>query len=222
VAGGFRYPVPDAGKRRWRIGVPKGATDGIQAEVAANFTAALDSLRGVAEVVPDVAVPDLPFGVVVGTIIAAEGASAFDDLLESGRLRDLTAPEDRIGAYPALAISARDYLRAMRVRRLMARVYDDFLRPFDAVATPTRTTVSSPLDKPFRDAYPDVKGGVSLIGSSNVVGVPGISVPNGFGLNGLPTGLSFVTRAFDELTLVWLARAYQSRTDWHARRPPLP
>jgi len=159
---------------------------------------------------------------VAGTIIAAEGASAFDDLLESGRIRDLTAPEDRIGGYPALAIPARDYLRAMRVRRLMAQAYDDFLKPFDAVATPTRATVASPLDKAFRDAYPDVKGGVSLIGSSNVVGVPGISVPNGFGLNGLPTGLSFVTRAFDELKLVRLARLYQSRTDWHRQRPPVP
>ena len=63
---------------------------------------------------------------------------------------------------------------------------------------------------------------MSLIGSSNVVGVPGISVPNGFGLNGLPTGLSFVTRAFDELKLVRLARLYQSRTDWHRQRPPVP
>src|SRR2546430_17347900 len=108
----------------------------------------------------------------------------------------------------------------MRVRRLMARAYDDFLKPFDAVATPTRATVASPLDKAFREAYPDVKGGVSLIGSSNVVGVPGISVPNGFGLNGLPTGLSFVTRAFDELKLVRLPRLYQSRPGWDAPRAP--
>ena len=219
---GFRYPVSGGPRRRWRIAVPQGATDGIQAEVAANFTAALDRLSAAAVVVMDVAVPDLPFGVVAGTIIAAEGASAFDDLFESGRIRDLTAPEDRIGGYPALAIPARDYVRAMRVRRLMARAYDDFLKPFDVVATPTRATVASPLDKAFREAYPDVKGGVSLIGSSNVVGVPGISVPNGFGLNGLPTGLSFVTRAFDELKLVRLARLYQSRTDWHAQRPPVP
>src|SRR5207249_3555730 len=203
---GFRYPVSGGPRRRWRIAVPQGATDGIQAEVAANFAAALDRLRTAAVVVMDVAVPDLPFGVVAGTIIAAEGASAFDDLLESGRIRDLTAPEDRIGGYPALAIPARDYLRAMRVRRLMAQAYDDFLKPFDAVATPTRATVASPLDKAFRDAYPDVKGGVSLIGSSNVVGVPGISVPHGVGLNGLPTGLSFVTRAFDEPKLVRLPR----------------
>jgi len=218
---GFRAPPPpgEARRRRFRIGVPKGAIDAVQGEVAENFTTSLEVLRPVAEIVADVELPDLPFGVVAGTIIAAEGASAFDDLFEQNRLKDLTAPEDRVGGYGALAISAGDYLRAMRVRRVMGKAYDDLLRPFDALATPTRTTVASPLDKTFRDAYPDVRGGVSLIGSSNVVGVPGISVPNGFGLAGLPTGLSFVARAFDEATLVRIARAYQARTDWHKRRP---
>jgi Asp-tRNA(Asn)/Glu-tRNA(Gln) amidotransferase A subunit family amidase len=101
----------------------------------------------------------------------------------------------------------------------MGRAYDELLKPFDAIATPTRTTVSSPLDKAFRDAYPEVRGGVSMIASSNVVGVPAISVPNGFGLAGLPTGLSFVARAFDEANLVRIARAYQAHSDWHKRRP---
>src|SRR5439155_158816 len=103
---------------------------------------ALDVLRGIAEIVPDVELPDLPFGVVGGTIIAAEGMSAFDDLLEGNRLKALTAPEDRTGGYGALAISARDYLRALRVRRLMGRAYDELLKPFDAIATPTRTKVA--------------------------------------------------------------------------------
>src|SRR2546421_168345 len=175
--------------------------------------------RGTAGIGRAAGLPALPFGVVGGTIIAAEGVSAFDDLMEGNRLKDLTAPEDRTGGYGALAISARDYLRALRVRRLMGRAYDELLKPFDAIATPTRTTVASPLDKPFRDAYPDERGGVSMIGSSNVVGVPAISVPNGFGLAGLPTGLSLVARAFDEAKLVRIARAYQARTDWHMRRP---
>src|SRR5881296_2295599 len=221
IGRGFRAPPPEPrrGGRRFRIGVPKGVIDAVQGEVAENFTTTLDVLRGIAEIVPDVELPDLPFGVVGGTIIAAEGVSAFDDLMEGNRLKALTAPEDRTGGYGALAISARDYLRALRVRRLMGRAYDELLQPFDAIATPTRTTVASPLDKAFRDAYPDVRGGVSMIGSSNVVGVPAISVPNGFGLAGLPTGLSLVARAFDEVKLVRIARAYQGRTDWHTRRP---
>src|SRR3989475_93424 len=219
VPRGFRMPAPEPRARRFRIGVPKGVIDAVQGEVAENFTIALDVLRSVAEIVPDVELPDLPFGVVGGVIIAAEGLSAFDDLVEGNRLKDLTAPEDRTGGYGALAISARDYLRALRVRRLMGRAYDELLKPFDAIATPTRTTVASPLDKAFRDAYPDVRGGVSMIGSSNVVGVPAISVPNGFGPAGLPTGLSLVAGAFDEAKLVRIARAYQARTDWHQRRP---
>ncbi|MGH7530395.1 MAG: amidase [Gemmatimonadales bacterium] len=218
----FSPPPPRHGSDRpLRVAVVKGAAENIQAEVAANFRAALAALGDTIEVVEGVELPDLPFGAVTSIIIAAEGASAFDDLLRSGRLRELTAPEDRTGGYPVVAVSAADYLRAMRVRRHLQRALDEFLKPFDLVATPTRTTVASPLDKPFRDAWPGVRGGASVIGPTNVVGVPGISVPNGFGVAGLPTGLSFVARAFEEEKLVTLSRVYQERTDWHRRRPAI-
>lgn len=209
------------GGTKFRIGVPKGADKDIQAEVAANFRQALKVLEDRVEVVEDVELPDLPYGAVAGMIIAAEGASAFEDLLKDGRLSQLTAPEDRTGGYPALAVSAPDYLRALRVRRPMQRALDDFLKQFDVLAVPTRTTVATPIDKPFREGWPGVTGGANVIGPSNVVGVPGISIPNGFGVQGLPTGLSFVARAFDEAKIVALGRVYQSRTDWHTRRPPI-
>ena len=94
--------------------MPKGADKDIQPEVAANFRASLKVLENRLDVVEDVELPDLPYGAVGGMIIGAEGASAFDDLLKDGRLSQLTAPEDRTGGYPALAISAPDYLRALR------------------------------------------------------------------------------------------------------------
>ncbi len=211
--------MADAPTKRYRIGIPKGADKDIQAEVAANFRQALKVLEDRVEVVEDVELPDLPYGAVAGMIIAAEGASAFEDLLKDGRLSQLTAPEDRTGGYPALAVSAPDYLRALRVRRPMQRALDDFLKKFDALAVPTRTTVANPIDKPFRDGWPGVTGGANVIGPTNVVGVPGISVPNGFGVQGLPTGLSFASRAFDEGKLIALGRLYQERTDWHRRQP---
>jgi len=217
----FAVPPEPPASRRFRIGVPKGADKDIQPEVAANFRASLKVLENRLDVVEDVELPDLPYGAVGGMIIGAEGASAFDDLLKDGRLSQLTAPEDRTGGYPALAVSAPDYLRALRVRRPMQRALDDFLKKFDALAVPTRTTVASPLDKPFRDGWPGITGGANVIGPTNVVGVPGISVPNGFGLQGLPTGLSFAARAFDEAKLVTLARLYQDRSDWHKRQPPM-
>lgn len=219
VTRGFQVPTGRIAKR-FRVGVPKGADKDIQPEVATNFRAALKVIDDSMEVVEDVELPDLPYGAVAGMIIGAEGASAFDDLLKDGRLSQLTAPEDRTGGYPALAISAPDYIRALRVRRPMQRALDDFLKKFDLLAVPTRTTVASPLDKPFREGWPGITGGANVIGPTNVVGVPGVSVPNGFGAQGLPTGLSFTARAFDEAKLVTLARLYQSRTDWHTRRPP--
>ena len=209
------------GGTKWKIGVPKGADKDIQAEVATNFRQALKVLEDRVELVEDVELPDLPYGAVAGMIIAAEGASAFDDLLKDGRLSQLTAPEDRTGGYSAFAVSAPDYLRALRARRPMQRALDDFLKQFDALAVPTRTTVASPLDKPFREGWPGVTGGANVIGPTNVVGVPGISVPNGFGVKGLPTGLSFTGRAFDEGKLVTLARLFQDRTDWHRRQPTI-
>lgn len=207
--------------KRYRLGIPKGADKDIQPEVAANFRQGLKVLEDRVEVIEDVELPDLPYGAVGGMIIAAEGASAFDDLLKDGRLAQLTAPEDRTGGYPALAVSAPDYLRALRARRPMQRALDDFLKKFDALAVPTRTTVATPLDKPFRDGWPGVTGGANLIGPTNVVGVPGISVPNGFGVQNLPTGLSFAARAFDEGKLIALGRLYQERTDWHRRQPTI-
>ena len=225
VARGFRVPPLPSGRGgqgvRTKLGIPKGADKDIQPEVAANFRAALKVLEDRVELVEDVELPDLPYGAVAGMIIAAEGASAFDDLLKDGRLSQLTAPEDRTGGYPALAVSAPDYLRALRARRPMQRALDDFLKKFDALAVPTRTTVSTPLDKAFRDGWPGITGGANVIGPTNVVGVPGVSVPNGFGVQNLPTGLSFTARAFDEAKLVTLARLYQDRTDWHRRRPTI-
>ena len=218
---GFKVPAEPPASKRFKIGVPKGADKDIQPEVAANFRQALKVLQDRLDVVEDVELPDLPYGSVAGMIIAAEGASAFDDLLKDGRLSQLTAPEDRTGGYPALAVSAPDYLRALRVRRPMQRALDDFLKQFDALAVPTRNTVASPIDKPFREGWPGVTGGANVIGPTNVVGVPGISVPNGFGVQGLPTGLSFAGRAFDEAKLVTLARVYQARTDWHRRQPAI-
>jgi aspartyl-tRNA(Asn)/glutamyl-tRNA(Gln) amidotransferase subunit A len=214
-------PAPARKEGRWKIGIPKGADKGIQPEVAVNFRTALKVLDDSIAVTEDVELPDLPYGAVAGMIIAAEGASAFDDLLRDGRLAQLTAPEDRTGGYPALAISAPDYLRALRVRRPLQRALDDFLKQFDALATPTRSTVANPIDKPFREGWPGITGGANVIGPTNVVGVPGISVPNGFGVQNLPTGLSFAARAFDEAKLVALGRLYQERTDWHRRQPPL-
>jgi aspartyl-tRNA(Asn)/glutamyl-tRNA(Gln) amidotransferase subunit A len=205
--------------KRLRVAVMKDSYEKAQGEVRQNFLASLDVLRRFADVEMDVPLPKFPYGPAVGTIVDAEGASAFRELIESGRVSELASPEGRIGGYAASLVTAVDYLHAMRMRAPMRRAWGEMFGKFDLLAAPSRATVSYPVDKTFDKAYPGI-GASSPIGASNLVGLPAVSVPNGLGQNGLPTGLQLVGPAWGERDLIELAALYQSETDFHKKRPP--
>jgi aspartyl-tRNA(Asn)/glutamyl-tRNA(Gln) amidotransferase subunit A len=211
---------PRRGARRPRLAVMKDSYEKAQGEVRSNFLASLEVLRRFADVEMDVALPgDFPYGPAVGTIVSAEGASAFRDLIASGRVKELASPRGRVGGFSASLVTAVDYLHVMRLRRPARRAWAEFFTKYDALVAPSRSTVAYPADKNFEDAYPGISAS-SPIGASNVVGVPAISIPNGFGQNNLPTGLQLIGPAWGERALLELAARYQSETDWHRRRPP--
>lgn len=219
----YSEPVPVKGKgTKPRIGIIKGVSDKGQPEVLKNFEASVRVLRGFAEVEEDVAFPDMPFGPVVGTIIDAEAASAFRDLIDSGRCKDLRAPSDRWGAYVGGTILAVDYLQAMRVRGLMKKAMDDLYAKYDALIAPSRTTVANPIGIDFDKSYPGMYGGPPVIQAGNIAGQPALSIINGFGENNLPTGIQFTGRVWSEAKLIAIAHAYQQQTEWHKKRPKLP
>lgn len=60
--------------------------------------------------------------------------------------------------------------------------------------------------------------GAGVLGA--LAGVPCLSVPMGFGANGLPLGLSITGNLFRENTILQIGMTYQRETDWHRRRPP--
>ena len=101
----------------------------------------------------------------------------------------------------------------------MARTADEAMSTYDAVVAPARRSPASPVDEEFRRTTPgtarDIMGAVG-----NGAGLPSVSVPNGFTGDGLPTGIQFMGKAYDENTILAVARAYQSMTDWHDRHPP--
>ncbi|HVF68234.1 MAG TPA: amidase [Pyrinomonadaceae bacterium] len=213
-------PAPTRGRaKKLRIGVMKDSYEKAQGEVRQNFLASVEVLRRFADVEMDVVLPKFPYGPAVGTIVDAEGASAFRELIESGRVSELASPEGRTGGYAASLVTAVDYLHAMRMRAPMRRAWGEMFRKIDVLAAPSRATVSYPVDKTFDKAYPGV-GASSPIGAANLVGMPAVSVPNGLGQNGLPTGLQLVGPAWGEAELIELASAYQSATDFHKKRPP--
>jgi len=212
----FRYEGGGTG-RRFRFGVLRGITEGCEDEVRGNFARSLEVLRGFGSV-EEITLPDLPYDDITRTILYAEAASAFEDLIESGGIAGLTAPEDRYTAYARDAILAKDYIKALRLRGVMAREADRVLAPLDALVAPGRLTVAAMLGGELRSAIRgtarDVMGAVG-----NGAGLPAVAVPNGFGARGLPTSLQFMGRAWEENIILAAARAYQAATDWHRRHP---
>jgi aspartyl-tRNA(Asn)/glutamyl-tRNA(Gln) amidotransferase subunit A len=227
--GNFRYPAAATATARTprkplRLAVMKDSYEKAQKEVRENFLASLEALKRAdgrrVSIEMDVKLPDFPYGAAVGTIVDAEGAAAFRDLIESGGVRELASAEGRVGGYAASLVTAVDYLHAMRMRVPMRRAWGEFFGKYDVLVAPSRATVSYPVSKTFDQAWPGI-GASSPIGASNLVGVPAISVPNGFGQENLPTGIQFIGAAWSEHTLVELADKYQQTTDWHRRRPAL-
>ncbi len=205
-------------RERLRIAVLKDSYEKAQPAVRENFLRSLDVLKQFATIEMDVKLPDFPYGAAVGTIVKAEGASAFRDLIESGRVKELASPTGRVGGYSASLVTAVDYLHAMRLRVPMRRAWAQLFTKHAMLVAPSRSTVAYPINKTFDQAYTDISAS-SPIAASNLVGVPAITVPNGFGENNLPTGIQFVGPAWSEKTLIEVADKYQQATDWHKRRP---
>jgi aspartyl-tRNA(Asn)/glutamyl-tRNA(Gln) amidotransferase subunit A len=210
--------VPRGKAKALRLAVMKDSYEKAQPEVRENFLRSLDVLKKFASVEMDVKLPDFPYGPAVGTIVDAEGASAFRELIESGRVQELASPTGRVGGYSASLVTAVDYLHAMRLRVPMRRAWNEMFSKHGLLIAPSRATVSYPLNKTFDQAYPGITAS-SPIGASNLVGVPGLSIPNGFGQHNLPTGIQFIGPAWSEQLLIDVADRYQQATDWHKRRP---
>ncbi len=159
----------------------------------------------------------------------SEGATAFYDLIESGGLRELRAEADRVGGYGGAMVRAVDYLQAQRIREKMRKPFQELFQRYDVIALPSRNTVALPLGIDFTQAYPELdkdrpSNFVSPIGTmiqvGNLLGLPALALPDGFGRENLPTGLQLVAAPLQEASLTALGTEYQKRTQFHRRRPP--
>ena len=211
----YQFPPADTPDRPFRLAVLKDGVDHCHPDVKTHFAAALDLYRKAGATIEEVILPSLPFETVASTIISAEGGAAFEEMVDSGQVDHLTAPEDRLGGYADHAIFAVEYLRAQRVRAKLAREFDRFLAPFDAVLTPGEAEGAPPAEGRFPHKY----SRKSLGGPGNVCGTPAIVMPMGLTEDGLPTALQLDGRAYSENRLLAVALAFQSATSHHQAHP---
>ncbi len=110
------------------------------------------------------------------------------------------------------------YLQAQKLRRMIA---DDFQACFtqcDMIAGPVAPTVAWKLGDKSDDPVANYLADIFTLPAS-LAGLPGMSLPAGFGEASMPVGLQLIGNYFQEAQLLHAAHAFQQATDWHARMP---
>ncbi|MFL6299573.1 MAG: amidase [Terriglobales bacterium] len=166
----------------------------------------------------DAKLPEGPWEAAAGIVVSVEGAAAFDSLIESGKVADLTDPSGKIGGYVNKEIPSGDFLRTQRIRGVLKDKMQQMFANYDLLASATLPVTASKLEENLEEglSFPDPMGGIG-----NFLGLPAISVPCGFAENKMPLGLQFVAAPLNEQLVLHAATAFQSQTDWHKKRPPV-
>ncbi|MEP6657681.1 MAG: Asp-tRNA(Asn)/Glu-tRNA(Gln) amidotransferase subunit GatA [Betaproteobacteria bacterium] len=227
-----------------RIGLPREYFgDGIDPEVAVATDAALQALVKLGARTVEVSLPHVRLAVPVYYVIAPAEASSnlsrFDgvryghraaqytdllDMYKKTRAEGFGAEVKRrimVGTY-VLSHGYYDayYLKAQRVRRLIA---NDFLAAYeqcDIIAGPTAPTTAFELGSKADDPVQMYLNDIFTV-AANLTGAPALSIPCGFDTRGLPIGLHLQGDYFAEAMLLNAAHRYQQVTDWHQRIPPV-
>ena len=224
-------PVPDYTRaltgdvRGLRVGVPREYFEmPIDPLVERTVRTAIDRLAGLGAEVTDVSWPMYLNTTAIGdTIHRSECASLHWELVRTRGAE--MHPTVRAMLEAGTFISAADYLLAQRARAAFTRQCREILRNVDVLAGPMEAVTAHRIDET------EVRVGDVVLASSpaltqytrpfNLTGFPAITVPCGFGDDGMPIGLQLAGRPFDEVTVLRAAHAYEQATEWHQRRPPI-
>jgi aspartyl-tRNA(Asn)/glutamyl-tRNA(Gln) amidotransferase subunit A len=228
-------PVPDfaaeldADVRGMRVGIDRGyfLYEGVTPSVRDAFLTALTVLAGLGMTVVEVQIPYLEYAVAAGLTLVMADASTYHEKWVRERASDYH-PGTRTVLVAGECILATDYLRALRVRRLLRNAVRETFEAhrLTALVSPTVPSTTVPLERlavslTDGDGETVLAGGVHHCIPFNLTGQPALSVPCGFDEAQLPIGLQIVGRPLDEPGILRVGQAYESATDWHRRSPPV-
>ncbi len=232
-------PVPDyvaeleKPVRGLRLGIPKEYFgDGLDDEVRDAVEAAVEKLAAAGCEIVRISLPHTEYAIptyyVVATAEASSNLARYDGARYGFRARDAKALSEMyrrsrdqgfgaevkrrilLGAY-VLSAGYYDayYLKAQRVRTLLARDFDEAFQRVDAIVAPTTPTAAFKLGEKADDPLAMYLADIYTV-TGDLAGIPGISVPCGTTKAGLPIGLQVLGRHFDESIVLRVARAVET------------
>jgi len=203
----------------------------------------LDHVKALGVTLEPFELPAMPLNV-TGGILGAESAASFDELIRSGRDKNLTNKGRSNGMRQSRLVPAVEYLQAQRVRAMIMRQFADAVSKLDAYIAPYINMRSGGSGGSGRSGGAGGVGRAESAGEAgraggdstpppppsairdhfqvaNLCGYPAVSVPNGFTADGKPTSITFLGRLYAEAEILALARAYQERAGFHLKHPAL-
>lgn len=226
-----------------KIGIPKEYfIEGMDKEVEERIHDAIKQLESLGCIPVEISLPHTEYAIATYYIIATSEASSnlarYDgvkyglrvegrDLLDmymKTRSRGFGAEVKRrimLGTYSLSAgYYEAYYKKALQVRTLIKQDFEKAFKEVDFIVTPTSPTAAFKIGEKIDDPLQMYLSDIFTI-SINLAGVPAISIPCGFTLNGLPVGLQIIGKPFDEAGILQLAYAYEQSTPWHKMKPML-
>jgi aspartyl-tRNA(Asn)/glutamyl-tRNA(Gln) amidotransferase subunit A len=231
-----------------RIGIAKefDLAQGLDPQVRSAIEAAKKQYQSMGAKIVDVTLPHSDYGIAAYYVIAPCEASSnlarYDgvhfghrtsepvrdivELFSKTRAEGFGEEVQRrimIGTY-ALSSGYYDayYLRALKIRALILRDFEQAFSKCDAILCPTSPTPAFKAGEKTGDPLQMYLCDVFTV-TCNIAGIAGISLPCGFtgGEKPLPIGMQLLGPTFSEPKLLRIARMYEAATDWHTRRPSL-
>ena len=225
-----------------RIGLPKEFFgEGLSPDVGQAVEVAIAEYKKLGATVVDISLPNsrlsIPVYYVLAPAEASSNLSRFDgvryghraaaytdlaDMYEKSRSEGFGEEVKRrimIGTY-VLSHGYYDayYLKAQKIRRLIAQDFVEAYKQCDVIMGPTSPTTAFNLGEKGDDPVQMYLSDIYTI-AVNLAGLPGMSIPCGFGSNGMPVGLQIIGNYFEEARMLNVAHQYQLATDHHTRAP---
>ncbi|HUL40404.1 MAG TPA: Asp-tRNA(Asn)/Glu-tRNA(Gln) amidotransferase subunit GatA [Burkholderiales bacterium] len=225
-----------------KIGLPREYfAQGLSEDVARAVEAAIGQYQKLGASTVEISLPNTKLSIPVYYVLAPAEASSnlsrydgvrygyrapqYDDLLDmycKTRAQGFGSEVKRrilIGTY-VLSHGYYDayYLKAQKLRRLIARDFAQAFETCDVIMGPTSPTTAFNLGEKSGDPVQMYLSDIYTIGV-NLAGLPGMSIPCGFGTRKLPVGLHIIGKYFSEARMLNIAHQYQLATDWHDRMP---
>ncbi len=222
-----------------KIGIPKEyRLDGMPKEIEALWQRGIDWLKDAGAATVEISLPHTHYALAVYYIIAPAEASSnlarydgvrfglrvkgesLDEMYENTRGAGFGAEVRRrilIGTY-VLSAGYYDayYLKAQKVRALIARDFDQAFKQCDAILTPTAPSAAFAIGEKTDDPISMYLNDVFTV-PVNLAGLPGLSVPAGLSGDGLPLGLQVIGQAFDEEMVLRVGSALESAAKFEAK-----